>query len=44
MLICLSTAGFAIASSSDDCEPCEEGDPECGGNPDGDYMPIYIAE
>ena len=29
---------------ADDCKPCEEGEPNCGGNPGGDNMPIELGE
>ena len=29
---------------ADDCNPCEEGEPNCGGNPGGDCMSIELGE
>ncbi len=29
---------------ADVCKPCEEGEPNCGGNPGGDSMPIKLGE
>ena len=29
---------------ADDCKPCEEGEPNCGGNPDGDSMSVELQE
>lgn len=42
-VICLFFAGLVYAT--DECEePCEEGDPNCGGEPGGDSMSIVLEE
>ena len=42
-IFCLSFAGLAYATT-DECEPCEEGDPNCGGEPGGDSMSMVLEE
>ena len=42
-IFCLSFAGFVYATT-DECEPCEEGDTSCGGEPGGDTMSIVLEE
>ena len=42
-VICLSFAGLVYATT-DECEPCEEGDPNCGGKPGGDSMSMVLEE
>ena len=29
---------------ADDCKPCEEGEPNCGGNPGSDSMSVELQE
>ena len=29
---------------ADDCKPCEEGEPNCGGNPGSDSMSVELGE
>ena len=29
---------------ADYCKPCEEGEPNCGGNPGGDSMAVELQE
>ena len=41
-VICLFFAGLVYAT--DECEPCEEGDPNCGGEPGGDSMSMVLEE
>lgn len=41
-VICLSLVGLVYAT--DECEPCEEGDPNCGGEPGGDSMSMVLEE
>ena len=42
-IFCLSFAGLAYATT-DECEPCEEGDPNCSGDPGGDSMSRVLEE
>ena len=42
-IFCLSFAGLAYPTT-DECEPCEEGDPNCGGEPGGDSMSMVLEE
>lgn len=37
VVICLSFVGLLYATT-DECEPCEEGDPNCGGEPGEDSV------
>lgn len=42
-IFCLSFVGLVYATT-DECEPCEEGDPSCGGEPGGDSMSMVLEE
>lgn len=33
-----------VCAATDDCTPCEDGDPNCGGQPGGDSMSIVLGE
>ena len=43
-VICLSFAGLVYATDECEREPCEEGDPNCGGEPGGDSMSMVLEE
>ena len=42
VVICLSFVGLLYATT-DECEPCEEGDPNCGGEPGEDSVTLLIG-
>ena len=43
VVICLSFVGLLYATT-DECEPCKEGDPNCGGEPGEDNMSMVLEE
>ena len=42
-IFCISFVGLVYAIT-DECEPCEEGDTSCGGEPGGDSMSMVLEE
>lgn len=33
-----------LSLMADECKPCEEGEPNCGGNPGSDSMSVELQE